>query len=83
MSDKKNRGKKEKKERRSAALPFEEAYERGNYALTHRLAHQSLGGSEQAAAREALDRVKIDPAAILVFGGCLLFFALVALLGLL
>ncbi|MBN2358019.1 MAG: hypothetical protein JXR83_01110 [Deltaproteobacteria bacterium] len=83
MSDKKHRGKKEKKERRPVALPFEEAYERGNYAQAHRLARQALGGSEEAAARDVLGRVRIDPVALLTFGGCLLFFTLVALLGLL
>lgn len=83
MNEKKQKGKREKKERRPATLPFEEAFEQGNYAQVHRLAGPALGGADDAAARDVLGRVRVDPVALLTFAGCLAFFTLVALLGLL
>lgn len=87
MSDKggkkkKAAGKKAEAATGQAALPFELAYEQGNYAGARRLARAALEGPDAARAREVLERIGVSRIPLLVFAGSLLLFTLVALLGL-
>jgi len=63
-------------------LPFEQAYEAGNYAAAHRLAGAALEGEHAKRASEVLGRISVDKVPLMVFAGCLVFISIIAALGL-
>lgn len=86
MAEKKQKKKKEKKKpkpaKRSGPLPFEEAYENGNFYLARNLAQAALDGSEESQARDLLHRIRVDRGAVVVFAVCLVVYVLIASIGL-
>ncbi len=93
MADKKNKKKQnksagkskepaKKKQEPVQPLPFEQAYEAGNFAAAHRLAGAALEGEHAKRANEVLGRISVDKVPLLVFAGCLVFISIIAALGL-
>jgi len=63
--------------------PARQAFERGDFAETRRLARlQAASGDEptRAAAKVLLERLQFDPAIMWLTAACVIFFALITLL---
>lgn len=62
--------------------PWEQAYERGNYAAARKLAKQAVQGEHAASAQAVLDKISVDKIPLIVFALCLLLISSIAFFGL-
>ena len=88
MAKKKSQKKKPADDKKAAPsgdvefLPFEQAFEDGNYAMARSLSLKALGGDQAKRAQAVLDSIRVDRIPLLVFAACLLLISIFALLGL-